>query len=70
MKFSTATLISTLVLGLAFWYAYWWSAGEAPTGEETTLLVGVAALMSVAAVALRTRLRRPATRKADDAPSA
>ena len=68
MKFSTATLVSTLVLGLALWYAYFWSAGEAPTGEETTLLVGIAALVSAAAVALHARLRRPAAGKAGDAP--
>jgi hypothetical protein len=69
MKISTATLVSTLVLGLAFWYAYWWSAGEAPTAEETMLLVGIAAAISAGAVALRARMRRSAQKEAGDAPS-
>jgi hypothetical protein len=51
-------LASSLLLGVALWYLYWVSAGEAPTGQETTLLVGIAVALVIGTAMLRARLRR------------
>ncbi len=59
MKLSAAMIACSLTLALGFWYAYWASAGEAPTSEETTLLVGVAVALVVGTTMLWSWFRGP-----------
>jgi hypothetical protein len=59
VKLSAAMIACSLMLALGFWYAYWASAGEAPTSEETTLLAGVAAALVVGTTMIWSRFRRP-----------
>jgi len=63
VKLSAATIACSLILSLAFWYAYWLSWGEAPAPQETALLVGIAIALVIGAASLRARLRRAGNKK-------
>ena len=59
MKVSATLLACSLILALAFWYAYWVSTGEPPTAQDTALLVSVSVAIVAVTAMLRNRFRRP-----------
>ena len=63
VKLSATTIVYSLILSLAFWYVYWLSWGEAPSAQETGLLVGIAIALVIGAASLRARLRRAGDKK-------